>query len=200
MYILYVVDETFNYSFLILRFGKLQETFKQCSFVLNQQCIITEYLRKLGQEDTWLIENVLSASVEDYGKDLIGVQRLIKKQQRSDIELKSRHNGIINILKNGKNILPPNFPKNLRIDLEEKSKQVEQNLFEIKAVYSKRAKLLSESESYQIFSANVEEEDIWLDERLTAVQVQSSTEAISEINQILCKLEAYSSDFTVGYI
>ena len=189
----------FNTKFTNFRFDELSNLCIQRDFIIDQRVKVLRYLNSLDHEESWLKEKILLIGVDDYGKDLIGVQRLLKKHQRFECELQSHEVRIVSLLRFAESKSNTGADDVLESDIYRKSGSIKNSLDELISKSECRNRLLHDSESYQQFSANISEEDSWLMERLASLVSDVIDENIEAIQQRLSRLEAFNSDLQVSY-
>ena len=191
MYIANFIDNHINF-----RFEETFNLYNECELDLQKDLKILKYIRSLDNEHSWLHEKTLLTSVEDFGKDLIGVQRLQRKHQRFQTELVSHVNIILQLDSQGKsldtfdNLTYPSI-------IQEKCDTNDLYLKKLQIIASNRAHMLIESESYQQFSANIREEDSWLSEKLNTLNILDSIDNIEALHKSSFEFDAFASDIQV---
>ncbi|KAI6661822.1 Spectrin alpha chain isoform X4 [Oopsacas minuta] len=187
--------ELFNF---FNRFDELYNLFGHRKSKLIKDLNILRYLRSLEQEESWLRDKRLLTAVEDFGKDLIGVQRLEKKHQRFELELVSHENTIHRLVSQCNTLdICEKSDENISI-IQEKCRDVNLSLIELKSNAITRTRLLDESERYQQLSANFQEEDTWLIENFNAILIEENVESLELLQDSLSQFETFSSDFQVS--
>ena len=181
------------------RFDELSNLCVNRELIIDQRLSILRYINSLDQEESWLKEKILLTGVEDYGKDLIGVQRLLKKHQRFVTELESNEGRIDRLLRYGESMSNSGIDGMLQSEIYQKAEHIKFSLNELKSKSRYRDSLLHDSEAYQQFSANTCEEDSWLMEKLASLITEVVDESIEAIQQRLSRLEAFNSDLQVNY-
>ena len=170
----------------------------QRELITDERLKILRYINSLDQEESWFKEKILLTGVEDYGKDLIGVQRLLKKHQRFETEFQSHEVRIARLLQFGESLSHSRTDENLQSEICQKSENIKLLLGELKSKSVNRDVLLHDSEAFQQFSANTSEEDSWLMEKLASLETAVADESIEVIQQRLSRLEAFNSDLQVN--
>ena len=155
-----------------------------------------KFIRSLDNEHSWLQEMMLLVSVDDFGKDLIGVQRLRKKHQRFQSELLSHETIILQMFSQGKSL--DSFENRAYISIvQEKCDSSDLYLKRLQSITSNRTRMLFQSESYQQFSANVQEEESWLSEKLNTLAILENIDNIEVLHKNSVEFEAFASDIQV---
>uniref|UniRef100_A0A7M4E1Y6 Spectrin alpha chain, non-erythrocytic 1 n=1 Tax=Crocodylus porosus TaxID=8502 RepID=A0A7M4E1Y6_CROPO len=142
-----------------------------------------------------LREKKLLVSSEDYGRDLTGVQNLRKKHKRLEAELAAHEPAIQGVLDTGKKLSDDNTIG--KEEIQQRLAQFVEHWKELKQLASARGQRLEESLEYQQFVANVEEEEAWINEKMTLVASEDYGDTLAAIQGLLKKHEAFETDFTV---
>uniref|UniRef100_A0A8C5F367 Spectrin alpha chain, non-erythrocytic 1 n=1 Tax=Gopherus evgoodei TaxID=1825980 RepID=A0A8C5F367_9SAUR len=142
-----------------------------------------------------LQEKKLLVSSEDYGRDLTGVQNLRKKHKRLEAELAAHEPAIQGVLDTGKKLSDDNTIG--KEEIQQRLAQFVDHWKELKQLAAARGQRLEESLEYQQFVANVEEEEAWINEKMTLVASEDYGDTLAAIQGLLKKHEAFETDFTV---
>lgn len=184
------------YTYLF-RFEEIFNLYHDCQLDLQRDLMVLKYIRSLDNESSWLHENMLLTSVDDFGKDLIGVQRLRKKHQRFQSELLSHKNMIFQLVSQGKSL---DIIKNQSYTsiIEEKCEANELYSKRLQTISNNRTQMLIQSESYQQFSANIQEEESWLSVKSSTLSILENIENIEVLYKNSVEFEAFASDIQVN--
>uniref|UniRef100_A0A452IVQ4 Spectrin alpha chain, non-erythrocytic 1 n=1 Tax=Gopherus agassizii TaxID=38772 RepID=A0A452IVQ4_9SAUR len=142
----------------------------------------------------YVIKKLLVSS-EDYGRDLTGVQNLRKKHKRLEAELAAHEPAIQGVLDTGKKLSDDNTIG--KEEIQQRLAQFVDHWKELKQLAAARGQRLEESLEYQQFVANVEEEEAWINEKMTLVASEDYGDTLAAIQGLLKKHEAFETDFTV---
>ncbi|KAG8141802.1 putative Spectrin alpha chain brain-like protein, partial [Naja naja] len=82
-------------------------------------------------------------------------------------------------------------------EIQQRLAQFVEHWQELKRLAAARGQRLEESLEYQQFVANVEEEEAWINEKMTLVASEDYGDTLAAIQGLLKKHEAFESDFTV---
>uniref|UniRef100_A0A8C2UAQ4 Spectrin alpha chain, non-erythrocytic 1 n=1 Tax=Coturnix japonica TaxID=93934 RepID=A0A8C2UAQ4_COTJA len=166
---------------------------------LNESHRLHQFFRDMDDEESWIKEKKLLVSSEDYGRDLTGVQNLRKKHKRLEAEL-AAHEPAIQHANRVRNKLSFKLSDDNTIGKEEIQQRLAQfvdHWKELKQLAAARGQRLEESLEYQQFVANVEEEEAWINEKMTLVASEDYGDTLAAIQGLLKKHEAFETDFTV---
>uniref|UniRef100_A0A8C4K999 Spectrin alpha chain, non-erythrocytic 1 n=1 Tax=Dromaius novaehollandiae TaxID=8790 RepID=A0A8C4K999_DRONO len=204
------VKENYFWQFLVQKSAEKSQKLKEANKQQNFNTGIKDF-------DFWLSEKKLLVSSEDYGRDLTGVQNLRKKHKRLEAELAAHEPAIqVKEICQGKRKLlhklkihlfiyrKNNTGKKLSDDNTIGKEEIQQRLAqfvdhwkELKQLAAARGQRLEESLEYQQFVANVEEEEAWINEKMTLVASEDYGDTLAAIQGLLKKHEAFETDFTV---
>uniref|UniRef100_A0A670YZN1 Spectrin alpha chain, non-erythrocytic 1 n=1 Tax=Pseudonaja textilis TaxID=8673 RepID=A0A670YZN1_PSETE len=162
---------------------------------LNESHRLHQFFRDMDDEESWIKEKKLLVSSEDYGRDLTGVQNLRKKHKRLEAELAAHEPAIQGVLDTGKKLSDDNTIG--KEEIQQRLAQFVEHWQELKRLAAARGQRLEESLEYQQFVANVEEEEAWINEKMTLVASEDYGDTLAAIQGLLKKHEAFESDFTV---
>uniref|UniRef100_A0A8B9T7S7 Spectrin alpha chain, non-erythrocytic 1 n=1 Tax=Anas platyrhynchos TaxID=8839 RepID=A0A8B9T7S7_ANAPL len=154
-----------------------------------------QFFRDMDDEESWIKEKKLLVSSEDYGRDLTGVQNLRKKHKRLEAELAAHEPAIQGVLDTGKKLSDDNTIG--KEEIQQRLAQFVDHWKELKQLAAARGQRLEESLEYQQFVANVEEEEAWINEKMTLVASEDYGDTLAAIQGLLKKHEAFETDFTV---
>ncbi|XP_069842207.1 spectrin alpha chain, non-erythrocytic 1 isoform X4 [Dendropsophus ebraccatus] len=162
---------------------------------LNESHRLHQFFRDLDDEESWIKEKKLLVGSDDYGRDLTGVQNLRKKHKRLEAELAAHEPAIQGVLDTGKKLSDDNTIG--KDEIQQRLAQFVEHWKELKQQASARGQRLEESLEYQQFVANVEEEEAWINEKMTLVASEDYGDTLAAIQGLLKKHEAFETDFTV---
>ncbi|XP_063288681.1 spectrin alpha chain, non-erythrocytic 1 isoform X6 [Pelobates fuscus] len=162
---------------------------------LNESHRLHQFFRDLDDEESWIKEKKLLVGSDDYGRDLTGVQNLRKKHKRLEAELAAHEPAIQGVLETGKKLADDNTLG--KDEIQQRLAQFVEHWKELKQQAAARGQRLEESLEYQQFVANVEEEEAWINEKMTLVASEDYGDTLAAIQGLLKKHEAFETDFTV---
>ncbi|XP_069465277.1 spectrin alpha chain, non-erythrocytic 1 isoform X8 [Ambystoma mexicanum] len=162
---------------------------------LNESHRLHQFFRDMDDEESWIKEKKLLVNSEDYGRDLTGVQNLRKKHKRLEAELAAHEPAIQGVLDTGRKLSDDNTIG--KEEIEQRLAQFVEHWHELKKLAAARGQRLEESLEYQQFVANMEEEEAWINEKMTLVASEDYGDTLAAIQGLLKKHEAFETDFTV---
>uniref|UniRef100_A0A2K5R8Q8 Spectrin alpha chain, non-erythrocytic 1 n=1 Tax=Cebus imitator TaxID=2715852 RepID=A0A2K5R8Q8_CEBIM len=177
------------------RFQKIKSMAASRRARLNESHRLHQFFRDMDDEESWIKEKKLLVSSEDYGRDLTGVQNLRKKHKRLEAELAAHEPAIQGVLDTGKKLSDDNTIG--KEEIQQRLAQFVEHWRELKQLAAARGQRLEESLEYQQFVANVEEEEAWINEKMTLVASEDYGDTLAAIQGLLKKHEAFETDFTV---
>ena len=119
--------------------------------------------RDIADEESWIKEKTLLVNSNDYGRDLIAANNLIRKHKRIENEL-SNHEAAIGSVQTTGNVLISTAEHGTD-DIKDQLMQLTKAWEELKYLAKTRFKKLEESMTYQKFLVNLDEEETWLAEK-----------------------------------
>uniref|UniRef100_A0A8C6JA33 Spectrin alpha chain, non-erythrocytic 1 n=1 Tax=Melopsittacus undulatus TaxID=13146 RepID=A0A8C6JA33_MELUD len=177
------------------RFQRIKSMASARRAKLNESHRLHQFFRDMDDEESWIKEKKLLVSSEDYGRDLTGVQNLRKKHKRLEAELAAHEPAIQGVLDTGKKLSDDNTIG--KEEIQQRLAQFVDHWKELKQLAAARGQRLEESLEYQQFVANVEEEEAWINEKMTLVASEDYGDTLAAIQGLLKKHEAFETDFTV---
>ncbi|KAH0505287.1 Spectrin alpha chain, non-erythrocytic 1 [Microtus ochrogaster] len=177
------------------RFQKIKNMAASRRAKLSESHRLHQFFRDMDDEESWIKEKKLLVSSEDYGRDLTGVQNLRKKHKRLEAELAAHEPAIQGVLDTGKKLSDDNTIG--QEEIQQRLAQFVEHWKELKQLAAARGQRLEESLEYQQFVANVEEEEAWINEKMTLVASEDYGDTLAAIQGLLKKHEAFETDFTV---
>ncbi|KAI5631908.1 spectrin repeat domain-containing protein [Phthorimaea operculella] len=127
---------------------------------LNEANTLHQFFRDIADEESWIKEKKLLVASDDYGRDLTGVQNLLKKHKRLEAELGSHEPAIQAVQEAGEKLMDVS---NLGVpEIEQRLKALALAWSELQALAAERGAKLQQSLAYQQFLAKVDEEEAWI--------------------------------------
>ncbi|XP_015281943.1 PREDICTED: spectrin alpha chain, non-erythrocytic 1 [Gekko japonicus] len=173
-----------QWQFLVQKSAEKSQKLKEANKQQNFNTGIKDF-------DFWLSEVEALLASEDYGKDLASVNNLLKKHQLLEADI-SAHEGVLDT---GKKLSDDNTIG--KEEIQQRLAQFVEHWQELKQLAAARGQRLEESLEYQQFVANVEEEEAWINEKMTLVASEDYGDTLAAIQGLLKKHEAFETDFTV---
>ncbi|CAH3114647.1 unnamed protein product [Porites lobata] len=177
------------------RYDKVKDMAEDRHKKLDESNALHQFYRDLDDEESWIKEKKLLTSSEDYGKDLTGVQNLRKKHQRLEAELNNHEARIQAVLACGHKFIDEGHSSS--DEIKARCDQLQENWDELKNLAEQRQHKLDESLAYQQFSANVGEEESWINEKNTLVGSDDYGDTLAAVQGLLKKHEAFETDLEV---
>lgn len=149
----------------------------------------------MDDEEFWIKEKKLLVGLEDYGWDLIGVQNLRKKYKWLEVELVVYELVIQGVLDIGKKLFDDNIIG--KEEIQQWLVQFVEYWKELKQLVVVWGQWLEEFLEYQQFVVNVEEEEVWINEKMILVVSEDYGDIFVVIQGLLKKYEVFEIDFIV---
>ncbi|XP_019288872.2 spectrin alpha chain, erythrocytic 1 isoform X2 [Panthera pardus] len=162
---------------------------------LKEAYALFQFFQDLDDEESWIEEKLLQVSSQDYGRDLQGVQNLLRKHKRLAGELQAHEPTIQNILDAAERLGDKAAVG--REEIQERLTHLFQQWEKLKELASTRGLRLEESLEYLKFMENAEEEEAWISEKEAMVARGGSGDTLATTQSLLKKHEALENDFAV---
>uniref|UniRef100_A0A2R9A5S5 Spectrin alpha chain, erythrocytic 1 n=1 Tax=Pan paniscus TaxID=9597 RepID=A0A2R9A5S5_PANPA len=140
-------------------------------------------------------EKLIRVSSQDYGRDLQGVQNLLKKHKRLEGELVAHEPAIQNVLDMAEKLKDKAAVGQEEIQL--RLAQFVEHWEKLKELAKARGLKLEESLEYLQFMQNAEEEEAWINEKNALAVRGDSGDTLAATQSLLMKHEALENDFAV---
>ncbi|XP_044800096.2 spectrin alpha chain, erythrocytic 1 [Bubalus bubalis] len=180
------------------RFLNVKELAAEHHEKLKEAYALFQFFQDLDDEEFWIEEKLVRVRSQDYGRDLQGVQNLLKKHRRLEGELLAHEPAIQNVL---------NMAERLgdkaavgQEEIQDRLDQLVQHWDQLKELTKARGIQLRESLEYLEFMENAEEEEAWISEKEALVAQGDSGDTLAAIQSLQKKLEALENDFAVHEI
>lgn len=159
---------------------------------LHEANTLHQFFRDIADEESWIKEKKLLVASDDYGRDLTGVQNLLKKHKRLDAELASHEPAIQAVQEAGEKLMDVS---NLGVpEIEQRLKALSLAWDELQALAAERGAKLQQSLAYQQFLAKVDEEEAWISEKQQLVVVGECGDSMAAVQGLLKKHEALEAE------
>nr|XP_036879805.1 spectrin alpha chain, erythrocytic 1 [Manis javanica] len=154
-----------------------------------------QFFEDLDNEESWIKEKLVRAGSQDFGRDLPGVQNLLKKHRRLEEDLTAHKSTIQDVLQRAENL--GNKDAVQKEEMEERLAQFVDHWEKLKELAEVRGHQLEESLEYLTFMQNAEEEEAWITEKEAVVSRGDSGDTLAATQNLLKKYEALDEDFAV---
>uniref|UniRef100_A0A8C6R8D3 Spectrin alpha chain, erythrocytic 1 n=1 Tax=Nannospalax galili TaxID=1026970 RepID=A0A8C6R8D3_NANGA len=162
---------------------------------LKEAYALFQFFQDLDDEEAWIEEKLLRVSSQDYGRDLQGVQNLLKKHRRLEGELVAHEPAVQNVLDMAERLRDKAAMG--QEEIQERLAQFVQHWEKLKELAKARGVQLEESLQYLQFMENAEEEEAWIGEKDAMVTRGDSGDTLAATQSLLKKHEALENDFVV---
>ncbi|XP_053523981.1 spectrin alpha chain, erythrocytic 1 isoform X2 [Artibeus jamaicensis] len=162
---------------------------------LKEAYALFQFFQDLDDEESWIEEKLVRVSSQDYGRDLQGVQNLLKKHKRLEGELKAHEPAIQNVLNMAEGLGDKAAVE--QEEIQERLVQFVQHWEKLKELTKARGLRLEESLEYLQFMENAEEEEAWINEKEAVVAQGDSGDTLAATQSLMKKQEALVNDFAV---
>ncbi|XP_006740929.1 spectrin alpha chain, erythrocytic 1-like [Leptonychotes weddellii] len=155
-----IVEERDNVNERFLNVQDLAATHHE---KLKEAYALFQFFQDLDDEESWIEEKLLRVSSQDYGRDLQGVQNLLKKHKRLEGELVAHEPTIQSVLDAADRL--GDRAAVGQEEIQERLTHFFQHWEELKELAAARGRHLEESLEYLEFMQNAEEEEAWISEK-----------------------------------
>ncbi|PNI30348.1 SPTA1 isoform 3 [Pan troglodytes] len=177
------------------RFLNVQELAAAHHEKLKEAYALFQFFQDLDDEESWIEEKLIRVSSQDYGRDLQGVQNLLKKHKRLEGELVAHEPAIQNVLDMAEKLKDKAAVGQEEIQL--RLAQFVEHWEKLKELAKARGLKLEESLEYLQFMQNAEEEEAWINEKNALAVRGDSGDTLAATQSLLMKHEALENDFAV---
>ncbi|XP_047410247.1 spectrin alpha chain, erythrocytic 1 isoform X3 [Sciurus carolinensis] len=162
---------------------------------LKEAYALFQFFQDLDDEESWIEEKLARVSSQDYGRDLQGVQNLLKKHKRLEGELVAHEPAVQNVLDMAEKLGDKDAVG--QEEIQERLAQFVQHWQKLKELAKDRGLRLEESLQFLQFMENAEEEETWISEKAVMVARGDSGDTLAATQNFLKKHEALNNDFAV---
>ncbi|XP_027467817.2 spectrin alpha chain, erythrocytic 1 isoform X1 [Zalophus californianus] len=187
-----IVEERDNVNERFLNVQDLAATHHE---KLKEAYALFQFFQDLDDEESWIEEKLLRVSSQDYGRDLQGVQNLLKKHKRLEGELVAHEPTIQGVLDAADRLGDKAAVG--QEEIQERLTHFFQHWEELKELAAARGRQLEESLEYLEFMQNAEEEEAWISEKEAMVAGGGSGDTLAMTQSLLKKHETLENDFAV---
>ncbi|XP_014652504.1 PREDICTED: spectrin alpha chain, erythrocytic 1 [Ceratotherium simum simum] len=162
---------------------------------LKEDYALFQFFQDLDDEESWIEDKLIRVSSQDYGRDLQGVQNLMKKHRRLEGELVAHEPAIQNVLDTAKKLGDKAAVGQEQI--QKRLAQFVQHWEKLKELAKARGLRLGESLEYLQFMEKAEEEEAWISEKEAMVAQGDCGDTLAATQSLLKKHETLANDFAV---
>uniref|UniRef100_A0A8R1DU58 Spectrin alpha chain n=1 Tax=Caenorhabditis japonica TaxID=281687 RepID=A0A8R1DU58_CAEJA len=156
---------------------------------------VHRFFRDIDDEELWIKEKKLLVTSDDYGRDLPGVQNLRRKHRRIDTELASHEPQISLIKLKGEELLRSADEAGIGQDqIKKRMEDLENGWKQIRDLAGSRHHRLDESEAFQAFLEDVEEEEAWMNEKQQILRSGNFGDHVTGVQGLLKKHDTFQVD------
>jgi spectrin alpha len=177
------------------RYEKVKELAGVRRGKLNASNTLQQFFRDVDDEESWIKEKKLLTGSDDYGKDLTGVQNLIKKHQRLQAELDGHQPRMTAVCENGERLSQANPLSAAQI--KSRCDQLERQWKELRGLSAARHSKLEDSLAFQQFNASLDEEESWINEKHAVVSSEDVGDTLAAVQGLLKKHDVFETDLAV---
>eukprot|EP00051_Salpingoeca_urceolata_P021153 m.326944 g.326944 ORF g.326944 m.326944 type:complete len:2477 (-) comp19745_c14_seq3:188-7618(-) len=177
---------------IVARYDQLKERASARRTRLQESLQLQQVLRDIDDEETWSKEKERIAMSTDFGRDLTGVQNLQKKHQTFDAELSSHEPRVQAVLKAAAELAAA-IPESAT-SVTPRAEDLSDRWGKVKSLSESRRMRLEESLQYQLFNADVDEEESWINEKQSMMTSEEAPDTLSGAQSLVKKHEAFEAD------
>lgn len=162
---------------------------------LSKALNVHQFFRDIDDEESWIKEKKLLVSSDDYGRDLPGVQNLRRKHRRIDTELASHEPQVSLVKLKGEELLRSAAEAGVGEDqIKKRMDDLENSWGQIRDLTGNRHQRLDESEAFQAFLGDVEEEEAWMNEKQQILGSDNFGDNMAGVQGLLKKHDTFQVD------
>eukprot|EP00043_Microstomoeca_roanoka_P018637 m.201569 g.201569 ORF g.201569 m.201569 type:complete len:2469 (+) comp16866_c1_seq3:1085-8491(+) len=169
---------------------QLQATERREKLEASQQ--LQRILRDIDDEAAWIKEKARTASSEDFGKDLTGVQNLQKKHEHFEAEVQGHESKIRGVLDAAAELVRTQHYASDQIAA--RRSELEQEWQRLLSLSESRKAKLQEAREYQQLRADADEEESWINEKQAMMTSVETVETLSGAQALAKKHDAFEVD------
>ncbi|CAH0722168.1 unnamed protein product, partial [Brenthis ino] len=159
---------------------------------LHEANTLHQFFRDIADEESWIKEKKLLVASDDYGRDLTGVQNLLKKHKRLEAELASHEPAVQAVQEAGEKLKDVS---NVGVaEIEQRLRALATAWDALEALAAERGAKLQQSLAYQQFLAKLDEEEAWISEKQQLVVVSECGDSMAAVQGLLKKHEALEAE------
>ncbi|KXJ20343.1 Spectrin alpha chain, non-erythrocytic 1 [Exaiptasia diaphana] len=177
------------------RYEKVKDMASNRKDKLQESNDLHQFYRNVDDEESWIKEKKLLTSSEDYGKDLSGVENLRKKHLRLEAEISNHKPRVVAVIDCGEKFVEEGHSNS--DEIKARVVGLQEKWDELESLAKERQHKLDDSLAYQQFSANVDEEVSWINEKNTLVGSDDYGDTLAAVQGLLKKHEAFETDLEV---
>ncbi|XP_006159133.1 spectrin alpha chain, erythrocytic 1 [Tupaia chinensis] len=162
---------------------------------LKETYALFQFFQDLDDEESWIEEKLLRVSSQDYGRDLQGIQKLLREHKRLEGDLVAHEPAIQNVLEMAERLGDKAAVG--QEEIQERLAQFVQHWEKLQELTKARGLRLEEFLEYLQFMENAEEEEAWISEKEDMVAHGDSGDTLAATQSLLKKHEALDNDFAV---
>ena len=153
---------------------------------------LQQVFRDIDDEEAWIRERERIASSNDFGKDLTGVQDLQKKHQAFDGELGGHERRVEAVIAAAAGLVAD--AHYATAEIRQRKQALESAWSDLKSLSESRRRSLDESLQYQMFNADIDEEESWINEKVSMMSNEDAHDTLSGAQALVKKHEAFEAD------
>ncbi|XP_045510647.1 spectrin alpha chain [Colias croceus] len=161
---------------------------------LHEANTLHQFFRDIADEESWIKEKKLLVASDDYGRDLTGVQNLLKKHKRLEAELASHEPAIQAVQEAGEKLMEASSAGGGASEIEVRLRALAAAWDALQALAADRGAKLQQSLAYQQFLAKLDEEEAWISEKQQLVVVGECGDSMAAVQGLLKKHEALEAE------
>lgn len=160
---------------------------------LNEANTLYQFFRDIVDEESWIKEKKILVGSDDYGRDLAGVQNLRKKHKRLESDIEG-HGPAIKVVQDTGHKLMAESSVGVQ-EIEQRLQNLERSWFELQDMSAARNQKLAESEEYQKFLSQIDEEEVWIREKHQLLTSPDSADTMAAVQGLLKKHDVLENEF-----
>ena len=177
------------------RYDRVKQMAENRRDKLNKALNVHQFFRDIDDEESWIKEKKLLVSSDDYGRDLPGVKNLRRKHRRIDTELASHEPAVTLVKQKGAELLRSAKAAGIPEEhIKKRMDDLENSWGQIRDLTGDRHQRLNESEAFQEFLGDVEEEEAWMNEKQQILSSENFGDNMAGVQGLLKKHDTFEVD------
>jgi spectrin alpha len=174
------------------RYAAVQALAAERQTKLQESLRLQQVLRDIDDEEAWIAEKERVAASTDFGKDLTGVQNLQKKHLAFDAELGSHDARISAVVAAAQDLVRQGHYA--ADELERRRGGLVDRWDHLRDASQARRQRLEEALQFQLFLADADEEESWINEKQSMLSSEESPDTLSGAQALVKKHEAFETE------
>lgn len=175
------------------RYEKIKKLCDERAARLEKAKKLHDFFRNLDDEEAWIREKKILVQSGELGRDLLGVQNLMKKHRRLEGDIHAHEPAIRAVEEEGRRLIAEGKVED-PAEIENRLRKQAENWEELKELAAERARKLDQSVKYHEFLTQVEEEEAWIMEKQHLLSSNDLGDNLAAVQGLLKKHDTFETD------